>query len=106
MVVYGHTPVPEPEWINNTICLDTGCVFGGTAHRAALPGARARLGAGAREVVLRPAKPFRPLGGGAAPAASPTCSSSTDVLGQRVVETRLTRPRDACARRTRPLRSR
>ena len=29
MVVYGHTPVPEPEWVNNTICLDTGCVFGG-----------------------------------------------------------------------------
>jgi protein phosphatase len=28
MVVYGHTPVPEAEWINNTICLDTGCVFG------------------------------------------------------------------------------
>ena len=28
-VVYGHTPVPEPEWINNTICIDTGCVFGG-----------------------------------------------------------------------------
>ncbi len=24
MVVYGHTPTPEPEWINNTICLDTG----------------------------------------------------------------------------------
>lgn len=29
MVVYGHTPVAEPEWINNTICVDTGCVFGG-----------------------------------------------------------------------------
>ena len=29
MVVYGHTPTPEPEWVNNTICLDTGCVFGG-----------------------------------------------------------------------------
>lgn len=28
-VVYGHTPTPVPEWINNTICLDTGCVFGG-----------------------------------------------------------------------------
>ena len=26
MVVYGHTPVPEAEWLNNTICLDTGCV--------------------------------------------------------------------------------
>ena len=23
-------PTPEPEWINNTICLDTGCVFGGS----------------------------------------------------------------------------
>ena len=29
MVVYGHTPVPEAEWLNNTICIDTGCVFGG-----------------------------------------------------------------------------
>lgn len=28
-VVYGHTPVPEAEWLNNTICLDTGAVFGG-----------------------------------------------------------------------------
>jgi protein phosphatase len=28
-VVYGHTPSPEAEWVNNTICLDTGCVFGG-----------------------------------------------------------------------------
>ena len=29
MVVYGHTPVPEPEWLNRTIDVDTGCVFGG-----------------------------------------------------------------------------
>ena len=29
MVLYGHTPVPEPEWVNGTMCLDTGCVFGG-----------------------------------------------------------------------------
>jgi len=29
MVVYGHTPVAEPEWLNNTICIDTACVFGG-----------------------------------------------------------------------------
>lgn len=27
-VVYGHTPTLDPEWINGTICLDTGCVFG------------------------------------------------------------------------------
>jgi polynucleotide kinase-phosphatase len=30
MVVYGHTPTPSPEWVNNTICIDTGCVFGGS----------------------------------------------------------------------------
>jgi len=30
LVAYGHTPVPETEWLNNTICLDTGCVFGGS----------------------------------------------------------------------------
>ena len=28
-VVYGHTPVAEPVWQNNTINMDTGCVFGG-----------------------------------------------------------------------------
>ena len=29
MVVYGHTPVLEARWVNNTLCLDTGVVFGG-----------------------------------------------------------------------------
>lgn len=28
-VVYGHTPVAEAIWQNNTLCIDTGCVFGG-----------------------------------------------------------------------------
>ena len=28
-VVYGHTPVPDADWINNTLCIDTGCCFGG-----------------------------------------------------------------------------
>jgi len=28
-VIYGHTPVVEPQWQNNTLCIDTGCVFGG-----------------------------------------------------------------------------
>jgi len=35
LVVYGHTPVTQARLINNTICIDTGCVFGGklTAFR-------------------------------------------------------------------------
>lgn len=30
LVVYGHTPVGAPEWQNNTVCIDTGCVYGGS----------------------------------------------------------------------------
>ncbi len=29
IVVYGHTVVAEPKWVNNTLCIDTACVFGG-----------------------------------------------------------------------------
>lgn len=28
-IIYGHTPMSHTEWLNNTICIDTGCVFGG-----------------------------------------------------------------------------
>ncbi|MFD5867775.1 metallophosphoesterase [Corynebacterium sp. NPDC060344] len=27
-VVYGHWPIREATWVNNTMCVDTGCVFG------------------------------------------------------------------------------
>jgi len=27
-VVFGHTPMPEARWLNNTLCVDTGCVYG------------------------------------------------------------------------------
>lgn len=30
LVVYGHTPVAEPVWLNNTVNIDTGCVYGGS----------------------------------------------------------------------------
>ena len=36
-VVYGHTPVRDAVWTNNTICLDTGCVFGGTLSALRYP---------------------------------------------------------------------
>ena len=57
MVVYGHTPVPEAEWVNNTICLDTGVVFGGSLTALRYP---------ERELVSVPAEqewfaPVRPL---------------------------------------------
>ena len=37
MVVYGHTPVREPVWVNNTVNIDTGCVFGGSLSALRYP---------------------------------------------------------------------
>jgi protein phosphatase len=28
-IVYGHTPVADPVWSGNTVCIDTACCFGG-----------------------------------------------------------------------------
>ena len=28
-VVFGHTPVTKAEWLNRTLCIDTGCAIGG-----------------------------------------------------------------------------
>ncbi|QFY11456.1 polynucleotide kinase-phosphatase [Nonomuraea phyllanthi] len=81
MVVYGHTPTTRPEWVNNTICLDTGCVFGGHLTALRYP---------ERQIVQVPAEkvwyePAKPLG---APARDPGMLDINDVAGTRYVETR------------------
>ena len=30
LIVYGHTCVHEATWVNGTVCVDTGCCFGGS----------------------------------------------------------------------------
>jgi protein phosphatase len=59
MVVYGHTPVPEVEWLNNTVCLDTGCAFGGKLSALRYPENQIVSVAARREYC----EPVRPLGG-------------------------------------------
>ncbi|MEL6978833.1 MAG: polynucleotide kinase-phosphatase [Pseudomonadota bacterium] len=56
-VVHGHTPVAKADWLNNTLCVDTGCVFGGALTALRWP---------EREMVSVPAQrryaePARPL---------------------------------------------
>jgi protein phosphatase len=90
MVVYGHTPVPEPEWLNQTINIDTGCAFGGKLTALRYP---------ERELVSIPAlhtyaEPVRPL----RPDSPPVLSTQqelddvldiADVLGKRIIQTQL-----------------
>jgi protein phosphatase len=84
-VVYGHTPVPEASWVNGTICIDTGCCFGGKLTALRWP---------ELELVSVPAartyyEPIRPL-------AQPPASGEShglhldlaDVLGKQAIETR------------------
>lgn len=57
LIVYGHTPQPEPAWLNNTVNIDTGCVFGGALTALRYP---------ERELVSVPAhwtysQPTRPI---------------------------------------------
>ncbi len=57
MVLYGHTPVPSPEWVNGTLCLDTGCVFGGRLTALRYP-ERELVSVPAARVYYEPARPF------------------------------------------------
>ncbi|MEP7339038.1 MAG: polynucleotide kinase-phosphatase [Acidobacteriota bacterium] len=59
MVVYGHTPVPEPEWLNRTINVDTGCVFGGKLTALRYP-EKELVSVPAHRVYYESSKPFLP----------------------------------------------
>ncbi|MCW2907407.1 MAG: metallophosphoesterase [Actinomycetia bacterium] len=91
MVLYGHTPTPDPEWVNNTMCLDTGCVFGGRLTALRYP-EKEIVTVPAERVWYEPARPFPPSAGAAAGPAAPARRDPgvldiTDVLGKRVIET-------------------
>ncbi|WP_163188692.1 polynucleotide kinase-phosphatase [Cellulosimicrobium sp. SL-1] len=88
MVLYGHTPTPEVEWVNGTMCLDTGCVFGGKLSALRYPEKEVVQVPAAREYYA-PARPFLPDGASrpGSPAREDHLLSVTDVLGRRGVET-------------------
>jgi protein phosphatase len=56
-VVYGHTPVPVADWVNNTLCIDTGCCFGGMLSALRWP-EREIVSIAAERVYTVPVRPF------------------------------------------------
>ena len=90
-VVYGHTPVPEAEWLNKTIDIDTGCVFGGKLTALRYP-EEELVSVKARQIYCEPVRPIN--------FAGPETKLSSqheyddllnieDVTGKRIVQTRL-----------------
>jgi len=86
VVVYGHTPVPAAEWLNNTLCVDTGCVFGGRLTALRYP-ERALVSVPAARVYHAPAKPFPVVSAPGAGRREPDVLDIGDVSGSRVIET-------------------
>jgi protein phosphatase len=89
-VVYGHTPVPEPQWLNHTINIDTGCVFGGKLTALRYPEMEL-VSVAAAAVYSVPARPFLPDTGPALSAQQQhdDLLNIEDVLGKRIISTRL-----------------
>ena len=94
MVVYGHTPVAEPEWLNRTINIDTGCVFGGKLTALRYP-ERELMSVPALRTYYESAKPFL-----SEEETAPALSAQQqlddlleieDVIGKRIINTRLHR---------------
>jgi protein phosphatase len=91
-VVYGHTPVPEPEWLNRTINIDTGCVFGGKLTALRYP-EKEFVSVAAARTYYESVKPFLP-----AEEKAPALSAQQqhddvldieDVTGKRIISTKL-----------------
>lgn len=89
-VVYGHTPIPEPEWVNRTINIDTGCVFGGRLTALRYP-EKELVSVQARQAYAEPARPLDPSGSESGLTTQQILDDVLDledVGGKRIVETR------------------
>jgi len=89
IVVYGHTPVPEAEWLNNTIDIDTGCVFGGKLTALRYP-EKELVSVSASRIYCEPVRPIRGVGNFlTAQQEQDDVLNIEDVVGKRLITTRL-----------------
>ncbi|QLY30261.1 polynucleotide kinase-phosphatase [Nocardia huaxiensis] len=90
LVLYGHTPMAELVWVNNTLCLDTGVVFGGRLTALRYP-EREPVSVAAEQVWYEPTRPLETptvIPGEGVVYRDPGVLDLDDVLGRRVVQTR------------------
>ncbi len=90
-VIYGHTPQAEILKTNNTINIDTGCVFGGKLTAYRYP-EREFVDIKALKTYYEPAKPFLPeedKADGFEARGDNDILDINDVLGKRIIGTRL-----------------
>ena len=88
-LIYGHTPTPEAQWVNNTLCIDTGCVFGGKLTALRWP-EKDLVEVPALKVWCEPKRPLAPAAASrSAQAAADDLLDMEDVSGRRWIETTL-----------------
>jgi protein phosphatase len=88
-VIYGHTPIPEAQWVNNTLCIDTGCVFGGKLTALRWP-ERELIEVPALKVWSEPIRPLAPAAGDrSGQASADDLLDMEDVSGRRWLDTTL-----------------
>ncbi|GAB3588776.1 polynucleotide kinase-phosphatase [Hymenobacter daeguensis] len=88
MVAFGHTPVPEAEWLNNTIDLDTGCVFGGRLTALRYP-ERELVAVPAAQVYCEPARPLNYRSRSTTSSADSVVRESEQLADSRTTESAL-----------------
>jgi len=91
LVVYGHTPVPEPLFLNNTVNIDTGCVFGGKLTALRYP-EKEIVAVAAHKTYYEPARPFLPEKINAdrlLQHVHDDVLDLADIAGKRLIDTRL-----------------
>ena len=90
MVVYGHVPVLEAQWLNNTIDIDTGCVFGGKLTALRYP-ERELVSVDAAKVYCEPVKPLDAEKNTKSIQQQDDVLDIVDVTGKRFISTRIYR---------------
>ncbi|KAM3110804.1 polynucleotide kinase-phosphatase [Phormidesmis sp. 146-33] len=91
IVVYGHTPVPTPVWLNGTIDIDTGCVFGGNLTALRYP-EKELVSVPAQKVYCEPIRPLVAQSTLTLQQQDDDVLDIADVTGKRMITPRLHRP--------------